>query len=466
MVKKLMVFLVMVFVWTDGFTKTCYVAATGSDASPGTRSQPFLTIQRAQDAVEAGDTVYIRGGLYHMQEAQIAQRERIWVYVTTLTKSGQPGKRIHYWAYPGEQPVFDYTAIKPASYRITAFFVTGSWIHIKGLEVVGVQVTITTHTQSECFENQGSNNIYELLKMHDGQAIGFYLLKGSNNLILHCDAYRNYDSVSENRRGGNTDGFGNHPARGSINNVFRGCRAWFNSDDGYDCISAFEPTVFENCWSFYNGYSTQFASLGDGNGFKAGGYGARPVTDLPDSIPRNVVRFCLAVRNKASGFYSNHHLQGSDWINNTAYGNAVNYNMLNRLADNKTDVPGYHHLLRNNLGYKARDAELSNINTTSSDTLHNYFSLLPPVTAADFISLNESGLTAPRQADGSLPLIDFMRPKPTSRLLNKGAKLGFPFKGTAPDLGCFEVAGALQLEPNVPIADLFMRMLFRKRTDR
>ena len=34
---------------------------------------------------------------------------------------------------------------------------------------------------------------------------------------------------------------------------------------------------------------------------------------LPDPIPRHTVRFCVAVRNKASGFYSNHHV-GSDWF--------------------------------------------------------------------------------------------------------------------------------------------------------
>jgi hypothetical protein len=35
-----------------------------------------------------------------------------------------------------------------------------------------VQVTITSHTQSICFGNDGSHNTYELLSMHDGQAIG------------------------------------------------------------------------------------------------------------------------------------------------------------------------------------------------------------------------------------------------------------------------------------------------------
>ena len=43
-------------------------------------------------------------------------------------------------------------------------------------------------------------------------------------------------------------------------NVFRGCRAWFNSDDGYDCINAKALVTFDNCWAFYNGYFTNFAS--------------------------------------------------------------------------------------------------------------------------------------------------------------------------------------------------------------
>ncbi|HSC38706.1 MAG TPA: DUF1565 domain-containing protein, partial [Chitinophagaceae bacterium] len=149
------------------FPAVYYVANNGDDTHAGTISQPFLTIQRAQTAAAAGDTVYVRGGTYNMTTAQIAQYSGIWAYVTLLNKSGTSGHRINYWAYPGEQPVFNYSAIAPAGFRINAFQVTGSWLYIRGLEVTGVQVTITTHTQSECFENQGSNNIYERLRMHD-----------------------------------------------------------------------------------------------------------------------------------------------------------------------------------------------------------------------------------------------------------------------------------------------------------
>lgn len=400
-------------------------------------TQPFATVQKAQEAVKPGDTVYIRGGVYMMAESQIAQKQGIYSYVTDLNKSGIENARINYWAYPGEKPVFNYSNVKPLT-RIIAFYVTGSYIHLKGIEVTGVQVTLTNHTQSECFQNKGSNNIYEQLSMHDGQAIGFYLLAGSNNLILNCDAYNNYDYTSEGGRGGNTDGFGAHGKKGDVNNIFRGCRAWFNSDDGFDCINSFEPVLFENCWAFYNGYSTAFKSLADGNGFKAGGYGARAASTLPIPIPRNTVRFCLAVRNKANGFYSNHHISGSNWYNNSAYKNGVNFNMLNRLNDNKTDVPGYGHKMRNNLGFMARSQEVSNLNTPESDVANNFFNLPVTVDEKDFVSLDEAELIKPRKADGSLPDVGFMRLSKASDLINAGIDIGFPYKGEKPDLGYLE----------------------------
>jgi hypothetical protein len=280
MIQKIISILLLFSIDVCSFAATYYVAPGGNDVNPGTKELPFLTIQKAQSMVSAGDTVFVRGGFYQMQESQIHSYSRIQAYVTLLDKSGTEGHPIHYWAYPGEKPVFDFSGVKPSNYRVHAFEVTGSWLHLKGLEVVGVQVpVVNANTQSICFSNAGgSNNIYEQLSMHDGQGIGFYLTSGSNNLILNCDAYQNYDYTSQaggGRNGGNVDGFGNHPAQGSVNNIFRGCRAWFNSDDGYDCISAWESTVFENCWAFYNGYSPGFISRADGNGFKAGGYGAR-----------------------------------------------------------------------------------------------------------------------------------------------------------------------------------------------
>ncbi|MCX7048084.1 MAG: right-handed parallel beta-helix repeat-containing protein [Candidatus Sumerlaeota bacterium] len=416
---------------------TFFVAPEGKDTGAGTKENPFATIQRAQEAAASGDTVFIRGGAYVMRESQIAKKQRIWAYVINLDKSGTADKPITYSAFENERPVFDFSLVKPEGLRVNAFNVSASWVRIKGLEVTGVQVTIKGHTQSICFANDGSHNIYERLVMHDGQAIGIYSVKGSDNLFLNCDAYRNHDFTSEDGKGGNVDGFGCHPPKGGSGNVFRGCRAWFNSDDGFDCIGAYESVTFENCWAFYSGFSPAFERLGDGNGFKAGGYGSMPAAQLPNPIPRHTIRFCLAVRNKASGFYANHHPGGCDWIGNTAYRNGTNFNMLGRLGDNRTDLPGCGHKLRNNLGFKG-GRELSNLDASKSDSVGNSFDLSLGASDKDFISLDEAQLVMPRQANGDLPVITFLHLANGSSLIDKGVDAGFSSRGASPDLGAFE----------------------------
>ncbi len=434
-------FLYIIILLTLTFTvaaRTFYVAVDGNDENPGTKEQPFAGIMRAQEAVLPGDTVFVRGGKYVMNENQIARVQRIWAFVHDLRKSGEPDKRIHYFAYPGEKPVFDFSNVKPVNKRIMAFNVTGSWIHFRGLSVTGVQVTILTHTQSECFHNEGSHNIYEQLSMFDGQAIGFYLNKGSHNLVFNCDAWNNADYTSEGGRGGNVDGFGFHGGPGDVGNVIRGCRAWFNSDDGYDLIRSAETVVIENCWAFYNGYSTDFESLGDGNGFKAGGWGLKKDKRVPDSIKGHIIRFCVAVGNKANGFYSNHHPAGNVWINNTAYRNGTNFNMLNRNADFTASVSGFGHKLINNLSLKARTYDTQYIDPKQNELITNGFADNMKVNEKDFKSLDESLLMAARELDGSLPQNDFLRLTKRSKLINKGTDAGFPYKGKAPDLGAFE----------------------------
>ncbi len=420
-----------------------YIAPDGLDVNPGTWDHPLATIQKAQEFVNPGDTVYIRGGEYHITESQISREEQnLFACISYLNKSGLPGTRINYWAYPGEIPVFDFSDVKPLNQRVVGIYVTANWVHIRGLEMTGVQVTIASHTESYCVYSWGNNNIFEEIRMHDNQGTGLRHRRGGNNLFLNCDAWQNHDYTSEDGRGGNTDGFGCHPSDGGTGNIFSGCRAWFNSDDGFDVIGSAEPVVFENCWAFYNGYSVSFTSLADGNGFKAGGHAGTAVENLPVPIPRHTVRFCLAVRNKANGFYANHHIGGINWYNNSSYRNGTNFNMLNRLADNVTDVPGYDHVMRNNLGYKG-GANIRNIDYAECDVSHNSFDLGITITDNDFLSLDEALLIMPREPDGSLPENDFMKLNPHSNLIDKGEDIGFSYEGSAPDLGAFEQDSAV-----------------------
>ena len=394
---------------TATYAEIYFISPNGSDQNSGSLEKPFATITKAQSKVKPGDTVYIRGGTYKIDNSHVNRQYKIWKYVFEINKSGKAEKPITYSAYKGEKPVFDFSNLDPEGKRITAFYVTASWIHFKRIEVTRIKVPKLEHTQSECFENNGSNNIYEQLKMYKNQAIGIYHLKGSNNLFLNCDAYENYDFTSGNKLGGNVDGFGAHPRKGSINNIFRGCRAWFNSDDGYDCINSYESVTFENCWAMYNGFNSSFKSLADGNGFKIGGYGSTPVHKLPEVFPRHITKDCLAVRNKASGFYANHHIGGGDWINNRAYGNKLNFNMLCRKKDNVTDIPGTGHKLIGNISWKGRKGELGQISNAGNILQNNKFLLRNQVQKSDFKSLDEKELTAPRKKDGSLPDTNFLK---------------------------------------------------------
>ena len=442
---KLTVLILFIFIIvnTSAFPQI-YVAPDGSDTNPGTIEQPVESIQQAQSLVSKGDTVYIRGGVYKIRPDQISRvQQDLFACITFLNKSGgfREGETIKYWAYPGETPVFDFSDVRPANQRVVGIWVEGSFIHIKGLEMTGVQVTITEHTESYCIYSHGNNNIFEQISMHDNVGTGLRHYRGGGNLFLNCDSYLNWDNVSEQGKGTNSDGFGCHPNPGSTGNVFKGCRAWFNSDDGFDIIRADEAVVFENCWAFYNGYSSDFQSLGDGNGFKAGGYAYDAADQIPSPVPRNTILFCVAVRNKANGFYSNHHLTGNDWYNNSAYRNSTNFNMVNRESpeSDNINVQGYDHVLKNNLTYKARSSETAYIDTALNTLANNSFGLPITITDDDFISLDENLLISPRKPDGSLPDIDFMRPAQGSEIIDAGVDIGFEFMGDAPELGAFEV---------------------------
>ena len=83
---------------------TFWVSPDGNDSSPGTRSKPFLTLERARDAVRAVNasrktganmTVNLRGGTYRLASPLLLD----W------RDSGGKGKEITYRAAPGEHPM-------------------------------------------------------------------------------------------------------------------------------------------------------------------------------------------------------------------------------------------------------------------------------------------------------------------------------------------------------------------------
>ena len=414
------------------FATNYYVAPGGSDNAAGTQSAPWASMAHAQTVAQPGDTVYFRGGKYvYTAGVEACASRTAIVNAITLDKSGVSGQPIRYWAFPGETPVFDFSQMKDDC-RVKGFNVTASWVHLKGLEVTGAPQQPGNRLNHESWGvwNSGSHNTFELLNLHHNMGPGLFIQNGNNNLVLNSDSHHNYDPYTSNGAGQSADGFGAHIKANQPGNVFRGCRAWMNSDDGFDLINAYSPVTIENSWAWQHGYlpgTTTPLAAGNGNGIKAGGYGGVYVSNGV----KHTVRFSVAFANKAAGFYANHHTLALDFFNNTAFSNGVNYNMLGIAPDGSAVNLGN---LRNNLAYKGTATS----NTAGLDMAFNSWTAAVQISDGDFEDVSASGWDAPRQADGSLPALRSYHLSATSDLIGKGVDVGLPFKGSAPDLGAFE----------------------------
>lgn len=409
------------------FATDYYLSATGNDANDGqSRETAFATVAKAQSMATAGDKVYILPDTFKITEDQVSLEENPYKIVFNFNQNGSYGKPISFIGLTedGKRPVFDMSAVNPTGYRITAFYVRGSYLVFRNFEVIGIKVNITDHTQSENFRiRNGSHNTFDNIACHDGMGIGFYLTNNSHhNLFLNCDGYNNYDPVSENGKGGQNDGFGCHVQAGNENNIFIGCRSWNNSDDGYDLINCYSPVTFCYSIAYKNGYDADGNSRQDGNGFKAGGFGMGGAVTLPDEgAPQHQVYHCLAVQNKSNGIYSNHHLGGisvyrNTSVNNNRYSYSNNFSFVNRqdgtYPDGAVDVNGYGHEVHHNLSVigSGNEKHVASLNggDEQNTIADNSFTWDADNSAwvnsyeATFTSTNVDRLTRARKSDGML----------------------------------------------------------------
>ena len=222
--------------------------------------------------------------------------------------------------------------------------------------------------------------------------------------------------------------------------MIRGCRAWRNSDDGFDLINNYSAVIVDSCWAWENGYDANMVSRGDGTGIKGGGYGMSTITKTVVA-PRNVIKNCIAWKNKQNGIYANHHLGGNDWYNNSAYANKRNYNMVNRKSVSEAvDVDGYDHVLKNNLSYGGTAYDYWKISETLCTLENNTFLPTVTLTNSDFESLDGTQLKRERQADGSLPEITFLKLKPTSKAYEMNIGYQFDYETVASGIKSVRVA--------------------------
>ena len=446
--KKICTLLTFALLCISLHANTYYASPTGGgDGSAYNRPTTFtLGLKKLSNP---GDTLYLLSGQYDLGTTDVN-------YLV-----GSATKRIVIAGIEGINAEGTYPAI--LDFRTTAYGKRGlqikntcSYLHVKNLTL--------RYSGKNNLINYGSNNLFENLDIYGSADTGCQMRDGGNNTIINVDSHDNFDyqtmSGTTANFGGNADGFADKQFTNN-GNTYIGCRAWNNSDDGWDFFQRVSnsQTIIENCICYANGapyydmtnhprYETdkswfdskvgtqmidrygktititldQYPNQGNGNGFKMGGqFTNHQIT----------VHHCLAVGNYARGFDQNNN-GGTMWLyNNSAYDNNVNYGFTTAYGANT---------LRNNISFRSQNNDAYKSQTVVAND-HNTWNNGYSCSAADFQSLDKTQILAVRQSDGSLPEGTFMHLTEASPLIDAGIDINLGYNGLAPDLGCFESPG-------------------------
>ncbi|MFT3735611.1 MAG: right-handed parallel beta-helix repeat-containing protein [Rhodocyclaceae bacterium] len=386
-------------------SKVYYVTPSGSASGAGTSFSAPMSFSAALSKVTAGQMILLQPGTYPIAYTAGAKN------TITLSKSGSSSAKIYMVAANCGRAVIDFQFPSKTWVQDSyGFYLTGSYWYFKGIAVTraGYQGAYVT----------GAYNTFENAAFYDNRNSGLEINKGgSYTTVINTDAYNNYDPK---KNGSMADGFASKQTQGA-GNYFYGCRAWNNSDDGFDTYDSTQAVKIEQSWAFSNGINlwSDSAFAGNGNGFKLGGNSV---------VQRNVITQSVAFSNPGKGFDQNNNTGGVTLYNNTGYKNGRNYSWGGTLASGEKNT------LRNNASLSGTNADVI-ANATSTNNTWNSIA----TASSDFASVNTSLATKARNADGSLPSTSLFRLSSSSRLVNKGYNVGIAYKGSAPDLGAFEL---------------------------
>ena len=426
---------------------TTYYCSPNGNGNGNSYATPCSLSDGINKLSTGGDTLYLLGGQYNLGKTTISGKSGTSA-TNYMVISG----------YPGELAVLDFRTT-PYGTRGLQISSNCTYLHIKDLTL--------RYSGKNNLYNEGSYCLFERLDIYGSSDTGCQMKNGGHNIIKNVDSHDNFDYEHMRSEGadfgGNADGFADKQFTGPGNHYI-GCRAWNNSDDGWDFYQRVSntETIIENCVCYQNGpaeynmqnhpryntdkawfdqvnnttvtsrYGTEitvtmahYPNMGNGNGFKLGG----------DYTHHNVlIHHCLAIANTVRGFDQNNNDGNMRVFNNTAFANGTNYGFFST---------GGALSIQNNISYPA-SATVSTASTTVLADDHNTWNSGTGITlsAADFISLDTTLTLAARLANGDLPYTQqLFALAPTSDLIDAGTNVGLSFMGIAPDLGWIESEG-------------------------
>jgi hypothetical protein len=144
-------------------TRLFYVSPGGSDSNPGTELQPFLTLQRAADVVNAGDTVVVENGVYTGIGSGTACAS-ISRPVVCLSRGGASGSPVTIKArHVGGAKVDGRNNTSTDGFR---FLANANYITLEGFEIYGMGNATGSSSGIELF-NGGHDVVIAHNDLHD-----------------------------------------------------------------------------------------------------------------------------------------------------------------------------------------------------------------------------------------------------------------------------------------------------------
>jgi hypothetical protein len=321
------------------------VTPDGSATHNGTSAADAVDLQTALNYAAAGQTIQLAGGTYHLTGELKVERGRDGTAEAPITLT----------TADGSYATLDFGGMG------TGFSVWGNYWNISKLNITN------TKDGAKGMQLAGSHCVLEQMNFYNNGNTGLQVsglstdnkaLWPSYNTIKNCTSMNNADRAMED-----ADGFAAKLTTGE-GNVFDGCIAAYNADDGWDLFAkaatgSIGAVTIQNCVAYKNGYlmlaaepvkkqPLQFPTVacdangnlsfgnvattieaGNGNGFKMGG------TNLPGN---HKLLNSISYDNAAKGIDSNS-CPDVKVYNSTSYNNE-GYNVA-LYTGNKSAVTDY-----------------------------------------------------------------------------------------------------------------------------
>ena len=324
--------------------------APGANGDGSTKESP-ASIYDAVSFAAPGQKIYLAGGTYNLGKNNGGSNKNLHIERGTdgtaksmITMETDPDD-----VAAGRRAVLSFA---DATGTGSAFVLAGNYWHLKNFDVTG------SKNGEKGLHIAGKHNVVEMVNAYKNGNTGIEIAREgsvgrdlwpSDNLVLNCTSYLNYDAGFED-----ADGFAAKITCGE-GNRFVGCVSAYNADDGWDLFAKVQSgsigaVTIENSIAYKNGYLLGYAKMsadgksieeyevfedpalsvnhqdmsvpmefaaGNGNGFKLGGDGMSGY---------HVLRNSYAFANKANGIDSNS-CPDIQVFNNISYANGTNISL-------------------------------------------------------------------------------------------------------------------------------------------